>query len=157
MKKIKLTQGKFTLVDDEDFEELNKWNWSVNRIGKSWYAVGSVWNGTKKLPTLMHRFILQAPKNFLVDHIDGNGLNNQKSNLRLCTHSNNMQNSKKPENNTSGYKGVTWHKGRKLWQAQIMVNGKSIYLGRFVNKEDAAHAYDTAAVKYHGEFAKTNK
>jgi len=91
-----------------------------------------------------------------IDHIDGNGLNNKIENLRECTQSQNIANSKIGKANTSGFKGVTYRKDTNKWQAAIMLNGKHISLGSYEEKEDAAKAYDNSAKKLRGEFAKTN-
>ncbi len=91
-----------------------------------------------------------------VDHINGDGLDNRKENLRICDTSKNVINRSIGKINTSGYKGVNWRKKSKKWVARIGFNNKRIYLGDFNNKEDAARAYDTAALKYYGEFAKLN-
>jgi hypothetical protein len=105
----------------------------------------------------MHRFILNAKKEYVIDHIDGDALNNQKKNLRICTHAENMRNSQIPINNTSGYKGVSYNKRYKKWEAHISFNNKLLNLGSFNDPVDAARAYNAAALKYHGEFAKLNK
>lgn len=161
MKYINLTQGQSTMVDDEDFEYLNQWGWFAQRDAYTLYAcryLPSKENKGKKTRTLLrlHRVIMDAPKGAVVDHIDGNGLNNQRSNLRVCSLSQNQRNSRKQCNNTSGYKGVSWHKGRRMWQAQIVVNNKKVYLGAYDYVTDAALAYNAGAIKYFGEFARLN-
>jgi len=104
----------------------------------------------------LHRVIAKAQDSQYVDHIDGDGLNNRKSNLRLCNSSENGKNTKRPSNNRSGYKGVHWHKGAKMWRAQIRADDKRIHIGYFKDKVDAAIAYNKAALIYHGNFAALN-
>lgn len=149
MKKIPLTKGQFTLVDDEDYSYLNQWKWFCEF---HMYAVRDYRGKRMK----MHRVIMDAPQGLEIDHIDGNGLNNQKQNLRIVTHAQNQKNMKKPITNTSGYKGVSWDQVRRKWVAYIW-NGKSINLGGYSTKLEAAEAYDKAALSYFGDFAKTNR
>jgi hypothetical protein len=104
----------------------------------------------------MHNVIMSFLEGYEIDHKDGDGLNNQRYNLRVTTHTQNMKNQRLRSNNTSGYKGVTWHKGAGKWYAQIQVDGKRTYLGLFTILEDAARAYDTAALEHYGEFARLN-
>jgi hypothetical protein len=99
---------------------------------------------------------MDAPLDKIVDHKDGNGLNNQKNNLRLCSYSQNSQNSKRPSHNTSGYKGACWSKGSNKWQAYIKLNGKCIHLGYFTCLLKAARAYDLKAKELFGNFARLN-
>jgi hypothetical protein len=157
MKEIKLTQGKVALVDDADFEWLNQWKWFAffNGYGQ-YYAARNEKTFLGRRLIFMHRVIMNTPRGMDVDHINMDGLNDTHANLRNCTHSQNIQNGKKRSNNSSGYKGVSWHKHHKKWYAKININGKHTPLGYFSNPEDAAHAYDEAAKKYHGEFARTN-
>jgi len=125
MKKIKLKHGELVLVDDEDFDELNKYKWCLNSGG---YA-------TRRKDThtsiLMHRFINSTPKRQETDHINGNKLDNRRENLRNVTHSQNQLHSRLPKTNTSGVKGVVWDKKNKKWQAQIKIKGKNHFLGRY--------------------------
>lgn len=146
----------FVLVDNEDYVELNKHRWCAERQHKRFYAKRTSCAPDRYSTVRMHRSILNAPTNKEVDHRDGNGLNNQKSNLRLCTRAQNMMNQKIYANNKSGYKGVYWHKTKKKWESNIMANGKLIYLGSFFCLIKAAKAYDAGARKYHGEYANTN-
>ncbi len=150
-KEIPLSQGKVALVDDADYEWLMGYKWHYLTLG---YAAVS--NGRGK-SILMHRLILDAPPEFKVDHINQDKLDNQRHNLRFCTMSQNLSNRGKVRNNTSGYKGVFQLKGRKDWFSQIKVKGKIIYLGYFKTREEAALAYNNAAVLHHGEFARLNE
>lgn len=158
MKEIQLTQGKVTFVDDEDYEYLSQFSWHTLNNGYTSYAVRklSPKKGEKKRKViLMHREILGNDSCDTVDHIDGNGLNNTKSNIRIATFSQNSANSKKTKG-ISKYKGVTWLKKNKKWRAEITIKGKSKHLGCFTCEEDAAEAYNQAALMVHCEFAKLN-
>lgn len=153
MKKIKLTQNKYTLVDDEDFEWLNSFKWSAHKV-RGYYAERRPIFHKGKYFTKMHRLILNAPKNLFVDHIDGNTLNNQKSNLRLCTNMENLRNSKIYKSNTTGYKGVWKH--RNLYYARLRMNKKCIYSKSYQSIKEAAYQYNILALKYFGKFSKLN-
>lgn len=162
MKEIKLSKtGKkkvlslVTLVDDEDFEYLNQFNWNAKKDCNTFYAVRSQ---SKNQQIRMHRVLLGVTdKSIVVDHIDGNGLNNQKSNLRKATNSQNIRNRRPKRNSSSKYLGVCWRKHLGKWDAQIEIGGVSKYLGSFTNENDAAIAYNKAALAAWGEFASLNK
>lgn len=156
-KAIPLSQGKFAIVDAEDYEWISQWHWSVMNRG---YAVRSqhiaVINGKqKKKAILMHRLIANTPDGMGTDHINGDRLDNRRANLRICTISQNNCN-KKPIIGTSNYKGVCWDSEKKKWKAQISINNHNKVLGRFLSEEDAAKAYDIAATFYYGEYARIN-
>ena len=158
MKEIQLTQGKVALVDDEDYEYLNKFKWNAYECGNTFYARRSITVSKNKQTVIyMHRFIMKPNKAMVIDHLDGNPLNNQKNNLRICTHAENMRNRKKNVNNKSGYKGVSLDKNLNKFRCKLYMNGKTIQIGYFINPIDAARAYNEAALKYHGEFANLNK
>lgn len=157
MKKIKLTQNKYALVDDSDYEYLSQWKWCANKNRNTWYAVRAEKLGDKKSLVLMHRVIANTPIGVKTDHEDGNGLNNQRYNLRTCSTSQNAMNSKKASNNTSGYKGVTWHKELGKFVARIHINGKSIHLGVFQSAKEAGEAYNKKALELFGNYALINK
>lgn len=152
MKTVELTQGKVALVDDEDYEYLIKYKWYFH----NGYAVRAFREDKKHKMILMHRFITKTPKGLYTDHIDGNGLNNQKSNLRVVTNQQNIFN-QKIKTNSSIYKGVYWNKNAKKWLSQIRFNGKTIYLGLFEKEEQAGLQYNKYAIKYFGEFARINE
>lgn len=136
------------IVDEEDIPLVSQYTWYVNIYGKQLYAVTST-------GLLMHRLIMDAKMCQIIDHINGNGLDNRRENLRICTHSQNHQN----QHNVSGasqYKGVCLSKSGKKWRAYIYDNGKRIHLGYFFTERAAARAYDNKAKKLFGEFAKLN-
>lgn len=142
-----------TIVDDEDFEWLNQWKWSCHVAREYVYAARRLGDKTIK----MHRLIMAAKPHQLVDHKNGKTLDNRRStNLRLCDKRENNSNVKKRSDNTSGFKGVCWKPKLKTWHAYIQKNKRWIHLGYFKEKESAARAYDEAAKKYHGEFARLN-
>jgi len=154
MPQIELTQGKYAIVDTADFEYLNQWKWYAIKARATFYAVRNVGRSPFQKRVWMHREIMNTPVEMDTDHRDGNGLNNQRRNLRVCTNTQNQANKSKQTNNTSGYKGVFWN--NEKWQARICVEGKKIHLGHFSNVEDAARAYDSAAKNLYGEYARTN-
>ena len=155
MKKIKLSQNKYALVDDIDFNYLNQYKWSAVKNSKTFYAVRNSYdrNG-KKTMIKMHREIMQTPRGMETDHMDENGLNNQRNNLRICTHAENSRNILIRKDNKYGIKGVYWSKRDKIWYSRIQVNGKQIHLGSFRSKENAYTKYCEASKIYHGEFSK---
>ena len=148
---------KFFFIDGEDLEKVKTHIWCVSYDPtiKNFYVTCTDRTGEKQTSIRLHRFILDAPNNMHVDHIDGNPLNNQKENLRLCTHQQNSYNRKKRVcTNKTKYKGVT--KNKYKFEASIGYNGKRIYLGLFSTQEEAAAKYNEAALKYFGEFARLN-
>ena len=158
MKEIQLTQGKVALVDDDDFEYLNQFKWHVLISRNTFYAIRHLRIKKKFVKSiLMHRFIMNTDKGLVVDHLNGNTLDNRKSNLRNCTHGENIRNQKLSIKNTSGYKGVSWSTNKKKWFTQIQCENKKIFIGYFINPIDAAKAFNEAAIKYHGQFANLNK
>lgn len=152
MKQISLTQGKVALVSDEDFDYLNQFKWTASFVHKTWYAQRGVYHAGKKTTQYMHRLVCEGG---IIDHRDGDGLNNQRGNLRGCTHAENLRNRGKTKSNTSGHKGVYWNNPKQKWQARIQVDGKHYHLGYFDNITSAAEAYAQGAAKYHQEFART--
>lgn len=158
MKQIPLTQGKFALVDDEDYEELSKLKWHLHKGKSVFYAATNAKDESGKWKLfLMHRVILKLTNpNIKCDHKDGNGLNNQNSNIRICNLCENARNSRLPKNNKSGYKGVSFNHRLNKFMSTIGCNSKKIHIGYFDNKKDAALAYDIAARHFHGEFSRLN-
>lgn len=155
MKEVKLTQGKVALVDDEDYEYVNQWKWCAHKQRNTFYAVRNSPRPNSKL-IKMQNVIMNTENGMVADHIDRNGLNNQKYNLRVCNNADNLKNRAPSKNCTSIYKGVSKNGKRKKWKASITSNGVAIYLGVFATEVDAAHAYDEAAKKLHKEFAYLN-
>lgn len=142
------------LVDDADFESLNRWKWFAQLRGKTFYAFRDYREGTHMKRIGMHTQILGA---FPIDHFDRDGLNNQRGNLRPATRLQNGANRGPNKNNCSGFKGVHWHVACKKWRALISINGKHKHLGLFDTPALAAKAYDEAARAGFGEFACTNQ
>ena len=153
MKEIPLGRGFIAIIDDNDYGAVKNHNWWSSKNGQRVYAISSE-NGKT---VYMHRKIIAPEKGMHVDHIDGNGLNNSRKNLRICTRSQNVRNAKKTlSKTTSLYKGVYFDKRVKLWSSDICVDRERIRLGFFKNQEDAALAYNFAAIKHHGQFARLN-
>lgn len=156
MKEIELSRGMKSVIDDDDFERVSKFKWYARtNNGSKFYAAASI-PGTKSKKMYLHRFIMDAPKGLQVDHINGDTLDNRKENLRICTIQENLRNKKGKRE----YKGAIYAgKGRNLkkpWSARISFEGRNLYLGHYETAEEAARAYDEAAKKYYGEFAKLN-
>lgn len=150
MKKLKLYKNLYALVDNEDYPRVASFRWHVSNRG---YVVHSIRNKEVDKKILLHAFIMNTPKGMNTDHINGNKLDNRRSNLRICEHLKNSYNRRMNANNTSGFKGVMWFRETQKWRAVIGVGGRKISLGYFKIKEDAAEAYKLASEKYHGEFA----
>lgn len=154
MRTIQLSKGHKTVVDDEDFDLVSPHKWCAMPTHHG--GIYAMHKNHRGLSVLMHRLIIGASTGEMVDHIDGDKLNNRRANLRRCTVAQNNQNCGIRKNNVSGFKGVGFLLGKGKYQARIRHNGKRHYLGSFTNAKEAALAYDAAARKFHGEFARVN-
>jgi len=158
MKEIPLAKGKVAIVDDDVYEYLSQWNWTTHcSENKRWYAARNEGYRFHR-NILMHRVIMNAPNGVDVDHWDGDGLNNQKYNLRFCTPIQNARNRRCRSDSTVGLKGVGHKdtKKKKRYFARITFEGKDMFLGIFNTPEEAARAYDEKAKELFGDFARTN-
>ncbi len=155
-RKILLTQGKYAIVDADDYQRLSKYKWRICGDGRwTHYATRGIKRGGKWRNIRMHREIIKVPEGMVIDHINGNGLDNRKVNLRAATIAENGWNSRKRKSK-SKYRGVWWQKQLKKWRVEIWFNGNRKHIGYFENVREAAKAYDRAARKYHGQFAALN-
>lgn len=152
-KRIPIGNGKTTMVSPEDYPYLSKFTWRISQFG---YARHSRRMPGKTVGIFMALAILWRPKGFHVDHINGNKLDNRRENLRICTQQQNSRNKKVQRNSKTGIKGVKYMHREKKYQARIMVNYKSISLGYFKTAKEAGRAYDVAALRYFGDFARLN-
>jgi hypothetical protein len=157
-RRIRLTEGKFTIVDPPDFYRLNSFDWLCSGRDDNLYAARVIRTPTGRLNTiLMHKEILDAPPGLLVDHTNTDSLDNRRSNLRLATPSQNSCNSRRDKSKTlSRFRGVSFSKRKQKWFAAIRANGRKLWLGYFDSELSAAKAYDRAAIQYHADFARLN-
>jgi hypothetical protein len=158
-RRIELSRGKFAIVDPDDFYWLSRHKWSASGIGHKFYAVRTTRgpHGRKSKTHSMHREIARTPKGLECDHINGDGLDNRKANLRSATRQQNIWNSSKRRTaRFSKYKGVSRSSSGRLWRATIIANGKWTHLGSYKDEKEAAKAYDRAAREKFGQYAKLN-
>jgi len=158
-RRIRLTQGKYAIVDPQDYFRLNIYKWYAVRGGHTFYAVRGIW--VKQLRQSMRLFmqncIIRKPNGYIIDHINHNGLDNRKKNLRIATQAQNARNARYPKKNCSSkYRGVWFNRQTKKWRASIVFNRKRKQIGYFKDEIQAAKAYDKAAMKYFGEYAILN-
>lgn len=151
-KQIPLSQGRFTLVDDSDYDWLNQWKWHYKTCG---YAARSVTVNGQSKKIYMHRQIMNAQTGQVVDHCNGDGLDNRRNNLRIVTVAQNVRN-RRPVKNHNSYKGIYWHKGNKKWHARIQFEGRRFELGYYHDADMAARAYDAASRRLHGRYGRCN-
>ena len=155
MKEIELANGEIAIIDEEDWLLVAQYKWRLLEKRYTKYAQANIKKNGKWRTMRMHRLIMNCPRNIQIDHIDHDGLNNRKSNLRFATNQQNNFN-RKGYDTSSKYKGVTWRTKLKKWEAQIQTKGKSKYLGYYANENDAARAYNKMAVQVFGEYAYVN-
>lgn len=155
MKELYLSEEEVVLLDDEDFLEVSQFNWHVLRKPHyTSYAVRNIFIDGRWTSFLMHRMILRVNPDQHIDHIDGNGLNNTRANLRIATRGQNMRNTRHHRNNTSGFRGVCFDRQHQKYRASIRTDGRLKYLGLFLTPEEAHMAYCAAAKVFHKEFAR---
>jgi hypothetical protein len=156
-RRIYLDEGLWTIVDPQDYYHFGRFKWYLDGHDGKFYAVMATRVGLYDIKRVrLHREIMSAPAGLLVDHRNGDSLDNRRDNLRLATHSQNSCNKRKRKNALSRFIGVSFIKRENKWASQIRHEGKKMWLGCFDNEIDAAKAHDAAAIKYHGEFARLN-
>jgi hypothetical protein len=157
-RKIPLTKGLFAIVDPDDYDRLVNFNWHARKSTYTHYAVRSIKIGKNKIKVeCMHHIIIDIPPGLFCDHINHNGLDNRKANLRPATLAQNIRHRRKFKSpSRSKYKGLTWRKKENAWHVRITVHYKRIFLGSFKDELEAAHAYDRAAKQFYGDFATLN-
>lgn len=149
MRNIKTIKNNLIIVDNNNYYNLNKFEWNISCGYPYRYKKGHIW--------FIHWDVIGKPKKgFVTDHINGNKLDNRLENLRICNTSQNHCNKGLQKNNKSGFKGVCWHKKRKKWRVKVQKDKKIVFSNEFYNKIDAANAYNIAVIKYHGKFARIN-
>ena len=158
-RRIPLSRGKYAIVDPDDCDTLSRYKWYAVKGGNTFYAVRGQWSkqSKKRLTISMHNVIIETPDGYIVDHINHNGMDNRKANLRPATQAENARNARYPKKNTSSkYRGVWYNRQTKKWRATISVDRKRKQIGYFTDERDAARAYDTTAKKYYGQFVVLN-
>jgi hypothetical protein len=156
-RRIYLGEGEWTIVEAADYYRFGNLKWSISGRDGKFYAMRGVKTKPDEIKLIcMHREMMKAPKGVLVDHRNGDNLDNRRSNLRLATPTENSCNRQKKKGGTSQYKGVCFCRRRGEWVSRIKIHRESIFLGNFDKEVEAARAYDAAAKKYHGEFARLN-
>jgi hypothetical protein len=157
---IPLTRGFVAIIDADDWDMVSRHKWAAQKGGNSVYARTSIRGGDgKQYALLLHRLLLKSERGTFVDHIDGDGLNNIRANLRACSHAENIRNSavKTDKRKRSKFKGVGQCSGTGRWRASIEKDGSRLDLGTFDTEERAARAYDAASRLFHGRFSRNNK
>ncbi len=159
MRNIRLSNGMIAIIDDEDFDALSIWSWHYKPSGLTGYAYRNAPRGSAGPRTpKMHQVVLAVRPGECVDHINGDGLDNRRGNLRVAVGNQNNANRKKSlKKASSRFKGVNWDPNRGKWLAYVRVNRKMKNLGRYILEEDAAKVYNAAAIEYFGEYAKLNE
>lgn len=155
MFELSLTKGFVAFVDDGDWERVSAFRWHASVHSKDLvYAQTRI----NRKSIRLHRFLMDPPKGMFVDHADGNGLNNVRSNLRICTRSQNVRNSRRrtDSRSLSKYRGVWWFAKCRKWRAALRADGRYVHGGLFFTEEEAARRYDELARIHHGEFARLN-
>ncbi len=157
-RRIYLGEGKFAIVDEQDYYRYNDFSWSPQKKSRTYYAIRVISDCEKTLRIVsLHREVMNHPRGLLVDHKNGDGLDNRRANLRTATRFDSTHNRRKRKTKTSSrYLGVHLEKETGRWVVRIRNRGKRMWLGSFAEEEEAAKAYDAAARKYHGEFARLN-
>ncbi len=151
---LPLSQGLVAIIDEQDYPILSQYRWCAAKCRHTFVACRGTWRDGRTKKVYLHRLIMNAPQNSLVDHINGDGLDNRRCNLRICTKKENNRNRTRMQSlNTSGFRGAFWEHGCKKWRAQISVNNKNHHIGVFHSKHEAASAYQQAAKRLYGIFA----
>lgn len=154
---IPLTLGMVAIVDDTDAAAVQQYKWHASKTSDGhYYARGYVQQGDKWVKVYMHRFLTGVSRGAVVDHINGDTLDNRRDNIRVCTQAENMRNQRARVARPGSRKGVSFDRARNKFQAYINVNGKRISLGRFATEDEAVAAHNAAALVHHGEFAVLN-